>query len=123
MWESFQEMENSNASSKNHHFLGDVTSWMIQNVAGIKPNPCCNDISQFEIAPHYLEALDFAEGYYENEYGKLTAKWVRTENEIELDVEVPAGMKGKLVLTDGHRLVCGCREAELGEGMHVFRIQ
>ena len=123
MWESFQEMENSNASSKNHHFLGDITSWMLQNVAGIKPNPYCNDISEFEIAPHYLEVLDFAEGYYENEYGKLTAKWVRTENEIELDVEVPAGMKGKLVLTDGHRLVCGCREAELGEGMHVFRIQ
>lgn len=123
MWECFQEMESSRASSKNHHFLGDVTGWMIQNVAGIKPNPCCNDISQFEIAPHFLEALDFAEGYYENEYGKLTAKWVRTEDGIILDVEVPAGMKGNLVLTDGHRLVCGCREAELGEGMHVFRIQ
>ena len=123
MWESFMQMEDDDANSRNHHFLGDVSSWMIQNVAGIKPNPTADDISSFEISPHYLKELTFAEGYYENEYGKLSARWEREEEHIKLTVEVPAGMKGSVVLTDGHRLADGRKNIIVEEGLHIFNLK
>lgn len=63
-------MDAPNVDSNNHNFLGDVSSWMIQNLGGIKPNP---------------------QGYR----GKLSVRWDRVEEGIRLAAEVPAGMKGK----------------------------
>lgn len=103
MWESFNVLGEDGIDSRNHHFLGDVSSWMIQELGGIKPNPQGNDISAFEISPHFMNALSYAEGYYDGPYGRLSSRWERVTDGILLSVEVPEGMKGHIVLEEGYR--------------------
>lgn len=98
MVECFQYEDGRRVGSQNHHFLGDVGSWMIQRVAGIVPNPTLDDTDSFVIAPDFLTKLDFAEAHYDSERGRLAVKWQRSGDGIELKISVPQGMHGELRL-------------------------
>ena len=52
-------------NSHNHHFWGDVSAWMIENLAGIQVNPYLSDPNELLICPRIIDALDHAEGYTE----------------------------------------------------------
>lgn len=101
--------------SLNHHFLGDIGSWMIQEVAGIVPNPELKGVDTFIIAPHFLEALNFAEATFNAKYGDITVRWERTGDDITLKISVPDGMYGKLQLT-GYT----CDISELSGGSYTI---
>lgn len=97
--EKFVDIE-SGAASLNHHFFGDVSSWMIQEIAGIKPNPHVNDVSYFEISPHFITNLDFAEAYFESANGIVKSRWQREKENIVLSVEIPENIHGKIIIND-----------------------
>lgn len=122
MWESFFEVDSSHVNSNNHHFLADVSSWMIQELGGIKPNPRAKDVSGFEVSPHFAESLSFVESYYDSSFGRLWARWERRDDGVQLAVEVPAGMKGRLVAESGWQLEDGSREMALPEGRQTFKL-
>ena len=63
LFENFPHEDGREINSQNHHFLGDISSWFIQDVVGIKPNPNMTDISEFEVSPHFIKKLDFATLY------------------------------------------------------------
>lgn len=120
MLESFQEVDSPNVNSNNHHFLADVSSWMIQELCGIKPNPQADDMSVFEISPHFAESLSFAEGYYDSRFGRLWARWERRDGGVRLEVDIPAGMKGRLVAESGWQLENGGTELDLPVGRQTI---
>lgn len=103
LWECFRHAEDIYTNSKNHHFLGDFSSWFIRKIAGIDPNPCANDISYFEITPHFIKQLDFAEAEYNSPFGKVSVKWEKKDKKIVLWLIVPAGTKGKIKLPKGYK--------------------
>ena len=102
MWESFKTKDDPHTDSKNHHFLGDISSLFIQEIAGLKPNPNADDIRYFEISPHFIDELDYAKASYESQYGRVSVKWERKENSIKLDISIPDGTYGKTVLPYGY---------------------
>jgi alpha-L-rhamnosidase len=102
--EHFPYDDGVDEASQNHHYMGDISSWFIQEIAGIKPNPQVRDISEFEISPAFISALDHAQGYYECAYGRLEVEWSRKEEAIHLHVSVPDGMHGALRLSGGYRV-------------------
>ena len=107
MWESFHELDASSAtgyriSSRNHHFLGDIGGWFIEEFAGIKPNPNVNDITYFEISPKFIDSLDFAWGYYDSVYGRLTSKWTKDKGIVEITLDIPSGINGKVIAPEGY---------------------
>ncbi len=104
LWESFPDLNVSWEGSKNHHFFGDISSLFIQEFAGLKPNPLCGDIDAYEISPHFIQALDFAEAYYHARLGKITVRWERKENGIVLRVTAPKGTRGRIVLPEGYAI-------------------
>ena len=63
LWEQFYE-DVSRVSSMNHHFWGDISSWFIQYLAGIRMNPDRNNADSADIAPCFIDSLDFAEGFH-----------------------------------------------------------
>jgi len=99
LWEDFQT-ESGSVNSRNHHMWGDVSSWFIKRVAGIYINPSDSDISEVEIRPDFIKHLQHAEAWHEAPYGMVVSAWKRMNNTIEITVELPEGMNGKLILKD-----------------------
>lgn len=120
MWESFRRIDDPRTDSKNHHFLGDISSWFIQELAGLKPNPEVDDIHYFEISPHFIDGLDYAKAHYDSPFGRVSVSWKRNKNEVKLDISMPEGTYGKAVLHDGYSFENGNTSVCLTEGQSTF---
>ena len=97
------EEENDTPNSLNHHFFGDIVSWFIQRVAGIKVNPRGDGCNDFDIAPDFIDALDFAKAHYDAPCGRISVEWKKSGNSVCLSVECPDGATGFIVVPKGWR--------------------
>lgn len=97
-WERFQAPGNG-IGSRNHHFLADVSSWYLKNVAGINVNPECDDPDVIFINPSFIKSIESASGSYENKNGSVEVKWMRNDDKIEGTINVNGNLK--IVLADG----------------------
>ncbi len=91
------EGERGGRNSRNHHFWGDVSSFLIQCIAGLRPNPNCIDVNEYLIAPNFPKNLTFASAKYKD----VSVRWERTEKGITLAVSAPKNAYGKIVLPKG----------------------
>ena len=80
--------------------MGDISSWFIQELAGIKPNPDCRDTSYFEISPEFIRPLSNAKAHYKSQFGIISVQWRRDEDGIVLCLNLPANTHGRIVLRD-----------------------
>jgi len=100
LWEDFHETEERTAS-RNHHFFGDISNWFISRVVGIRYGKLREYLHDgvLPIAPSFIKALDYAEGFHIAPEGKISVKWTRkSDTEVELYVEVPAGLEYRVEL-------------------------
>ena len=81
----------------------------IRKIAGLDPNPQATDISYFEITPHFIDDLSFAEAEYESAFGKVFVKWERDNEKVILKVTAPSGTKGKIKLPYGFKFDDGLK--------------
>lgn len=119
LWEDFNRPEEKQ-NSKNHHFFGDISSWFIQYLAGIRPNPNADDIDSVLIAPCFAEKLTEAHAYHIAPAGKIEVTWKRTDDMISLHVTKPEAMHGTIELPFGYQFEVGGRKMVLESG--VFAI-
>lgn len=122
MWEVFHTEGVPYDNSKNHHFLGDISSWFIQELAGLKPNPNVDDIKYFEISPSFIGKLDYAKAHYDSQCGRVCVKWERNGQMIKLDISMPDGTYGKAKLPKGHCFEDGSTAVDLSEGRFSFNV-
>ncbi|MBO4894004.1 MAG: family 78 glycoside hydrolase catalytic domain [Clostridia bacterium] len=92
-------------ASLNHHFFGDIVSWFIQRVAGIRVNPKNRDCDEFEITPDFIESLSFAKAYYDAPCGTVKVEWNKEGNKATLKIECPEEAKGTIRLPIGWTFV------------------
>ena len=118
LWESFSP--NGMTSSRNHHFWGDISSWFIQYLAGIRLNPSCKDVNRLDIAPCFVDSLDHAEGWHIAPAGKISSSWVREGDQIRLTLEIPEGMSGNIKLESGFTFTDGYRTKPLASGSYLI---
>ena len=71
-------------------------------LAGIHFNPTGTDITQVAIRPSFVEALDFAEAYYDAPLGRIASSWKRVGEDIVLHIQIPEGMQVSLELEAGY---------------------
>jgi len=111
LWENFNEDEYK-VYSRNHHFFGDVSNWFIQCISGIRYG-----LGKVEIRPSFISELDFAEGFHIAPEGKIYVKWVKEGSEIKLNVEIPEGLEGEIILPNGWSFEDSevCKTAKTGE--------
>ena len=107
------EGENDTPNSLNHHFFGDIVSWFIQRVAGIKVNPRLYGCNDFDIAPDFIDALDYAKAHYDAPCGTVKVEWKKNGNSICLSVECPDAATGFIVMPAGWHFVCENTDREL----------
>lgn len=75
--------------SQNHHFLGDISSWLVQEIAGIKVNPKVQNVDEFEISPKFIGTVYSAQGKYRTKHGTIETSWKRKKDSVELSVNLP----------------------------------
>lgn len=119
LWEQF-DSDVSKVSSMNHHFWGDISSWFIQYLAGIRMNPTGKNVNEVDIAPCFVSSLENAGGFHIAPAGKIVSEWERKDGKIVLTVSVPDKMTGKIKLPEGYSFEDGNVIKPLGSGEHVI---
>lgn len=113
--------EGIKVDSRNHHFLGDISRWMIERVAGLRINPTCSDVTSFEIAPSFPTGLSFANAYYDYKNGRVASSWERDGEKIVLKVSVPPECHGMLTVPQGFAMEFN-EGVNLTEGNYTFNL-
>jgi alpha-L-rhamnosidase len=99
-------------NSQNHiMLLGDLLTWMFQDLAGIAP--AAPGFKKIRLKPVFPAGLDFAEASYQTPYGRVSSSWRRKDGEIIWDVVVPANVRAQIYLPDA-------QVREIGSGTYHF---
>ena len=113
LWENFAPVDGAGVASRNHHFAGDISSFFIQKIAGLQPNPNGNDLHKFRFQPYFLKALTFAEATFDSPSGRVSIHWERNGNAVTVSLTLPEGTCGTLVLP-------GQTETFVTSGKHTY---
>lgn len=95
--------EGTPCGSHNHHFLGDITRWFMNRLAGLN----IIDENTVEIAPSFVSKLTSASAFYDLPRGRASVSWRREDNGILLDVTCAPGIRCRVVLPDGYEVKDG----------------
>ena len=97
LWEDFQGSE-----SLNHHMFGDVSAVFYKYFAGL--NPCAHNAGfrHTMFTPQFPSKLSFAKAWHESPHGIVGIEWRREGGGIRLEITVPEGCTGELVLPAGY---------------------
>lgn len=87
-------------SSLNHVFLGDISAWMMNWLAGIRCNSAAPGFRQIDITPHFVKELDWVKGEYHSVRGPIRSEWKREGGNITLSVTVPIGSEAAIKAGD-----------------------
>lgn len=98
--ENFREINGGLCDSLNHHFWGDISNWFISAVAGIRYNP--HGVGGMDIRPAFIESLSYAEGWHIAPEGEIRCRWERTDAGVTLQLTVPDGLNGNIILPQGY---------------------
>lgn len=87
--------------SLNHHFMGDISSWMIQDLAGLVINPTLQDANSFVIKPHIVPTLGHVSASHDFPAGKVDVAWEVNGNEATVTINADTGVHGTFEAADG----------------------
>lgn len=87
-------------ASLNHAFLGDISAWMMNSLAGINPHPKKPGFAGIIIRPQFINGISWAKGEYRSVRGLIRSEWKRESNQIELNIIIPANTEAELQLRD-----------------------
>lgn len=95
-------------ASLNHVFMGDVSAWMMNQLAGINYDETAPGYGNILITPHFVKGLDWAKGEYYSVKGCIASEWKREDGKVILTVTVPSGCTADVkVGADSQKLVSG----------------
>ena len=99
-------------ASLNHVFMGDVSAWMYNTLAGINFSEKAPGFGHIVIKPHFVKELSWVEGSYQSVKGMVRSSWKRDESgSINLSITIPAGCTAT---------VYADKEYEVNAGTHQY---
>ena len=98
-------------ASLNHVFMGDVSAWMMNQLAGINYDAVEPGFRHILIAPHFVERVDWAKGEYHSVRGLISSEWKREGGKVTLTVTIPSGCTADIRVGD--------KTETVGSGTHV----
>ncbi|MGV8134060.1 MAG: family 78 glycoside hydrolase catalytic domain [Mangrovibacterium sp.] len=102
-----------NGSSLNHVFLGDVSAWMVNDLAGINYDPQNPGFSHILITPHFVKDLSRVKGQYQSVKGLISSEWKREDGKVTLNVTIPEGCHASIITEDGQKTNVGSGKHQL----------
>ena len=83
-----------------HVFLGDVSSWMMNTLAGINYDSDNPGFRKILFTPHFVKDLNWAKGEYHSINGYICSEWKREGAQVILTVTVPLGTEATVKVKD-----------------------
>lgn len=97
LWEMF---DLNFGFSVNHHFWGDISSWFIKTLGGIKVNPTGRNINELVIKPDFIKELDFVKATHIMPQGEVAVEWSRKDGGISISIKLPENVKAVFIKND-----------------------
>lgn len=86
IWEAWEgPSAQTGLSSLNHYSKGALVEWIFASMLGIK----VKGENKFEISPVIGDGIEFANGSYNSEFGKIKVSWKKEDGKICFEIEVP----------------------------------
>lgn len=101
-WDSLQPdgtLNTASMTSFNHLALGSITDWMHRTIAGI--GPAAPGYRRIRFAPRPGGTITSASARHHTPYGIAAISWKLTDDELEVQVDVPVGAQAEVHLPDG----------------------
>ena len=98
-------------ASLNHVFMGDVSAWMMNQLAGINYDAVEPGFRHILITPHFVEGMDWVKGEYHSVRGLISSEWKREGGKVTLTVTIPSGCTADIRVGD--------KTETVGSGTHV----
>jgi alpha-L-rhamnosidase len=114
LFEDFSRDEEK-INSLNHHFYGDISGWFIKYIGGIRLNPYGENVNEANICPAFIKKLTWAKAFHIAPSGRIDTAWKNDNGKIELKVNAPKTMTGKVIAPMGYVFYDGVSEKPLGE--------
>ena len=99
LWELFNPIEKVQ-SSCNHHFFGDIISWFMQNLVGIKVD--FRNGNEIVLKPRFIDAVEFAKGDVLTPLGKIFASFEKRDGKVFYEVNLPENAVANIELPNGY---------------------
>lgn len=82
--------------SRNHYFMGAMTRWLYESVAGVRM--IAAQWREFAVDPAARSDLEHASFWFTGPSGELGAAWQRDDKDFHLEVRVPAATRARIHL-------------------------
>ena len=127
-WDAIQpdgSIYNPQMNSYNHYAYGAVCQWLLEGVAGFRPDADAPGFEKIIFEPTILPDLSPVAAQHDSPNGMIRAAWSVAGDAVRYEIDVPAGAKGELRLNLGYRDaqldgVAVASGAEIGPGKHVI---
>ncbi|HEY4208021.1 MAG TPA: family 78 glycoside hydrolase catalytic domain, partial [Puia sp.] len=113
LWEHWDLSDN--VYSHNHPMFGSVSGWFYKYIAGIRPAPDAVGYDKVILQPSGFERLSAAQAEYRSVHGVIKTAWRRVGDSLFYEVNVPAGVRGTVILPGLKR--------EVREGRYAYRMR
>ncbi len=128
-WDAIQPdgtIYNPQMNSYNHYAYGAVCQWLLEGVAGFRPDPEAPAFKTIIFEPTIIPELSPVKAYHESPAGLIRAEWVMDGEAVRYEIEIPEGSRGivkldgayKDVAIDGAAHAAG--DITLAAGSHVI---
>ena len=104
IWELWNgDTANPKMNSANHVMqLGDLVSWLYEDVAGISADPNRPGFKHIIMKPDFsVEEMDDIKASYKSIYGDIVSRWHKDGGKLYWHVEIPANTTAEVHLPDG----------------------
>lgn len=129
-WDAIQadgSIYNPQMNSYNHYAYGAVCQWLLEGVAGFRPDAQDPAFKTVIFEPLILPELSPVKADHDSPAGKIRAEWTISGEAVRYEIEVPAGSRGVLRLAPTYRdatldgqAIAG-QDIALSAGKHVVK--
>ena len=105
--------ENWRDSSLDHVFLGDITAWYVNCLAGINFDPQRPGFAHVLFTPDFVEGLDHISATYNSVRGLVASGWKREGGKVVLTVTLPENTTGTVIVRGSDPVEVGSGTTEL----------
>jgi len=78
------------AASRIHNCYNNIGSWLIQGLAGIRPDTENPGFKNAIIKPAFVKEISYVAGSHDSVYGRIRSSWKRSNGAILMTVKIPA---------------------------------
>ena len=83
------EQWNGTAASRNHVFLGDISTWFYRGIAGINLDPSAPGFAKIIIRPEVVGDLTWAKAETRTLRGLVQSEWHRETGDLVMTITIP----------------------------------